>query len=156
MPRRTFHEFNVRGCRQCKFSNGGNYFAAVAGNAVEIFHTYTLQSLGTLKGHNGRVQSVRWSKDDAKIVTAGVDGAVYEWDSRTLSRSGENVLKSNAYTCAVFSADSKTVYAVGSDKSLKEIAGGNIAKDLWSQNEHSAITVLTQVRAREEIWSELS
>jgi WD40 repeat protein len=35
--------------------------------------------VGNLRGHNGKVRSVHWSSDDTKIVSAGLDGAVYEW-----------------------------------------------------------------------------
>ncbi|OON14128.1 hypothetical protein X801_10084 [Opisthorchis viverrini] len=50
-----------------------------------------------------------------------MDGAVYEWDSQKGTRTGESVLKACSYTSVTVSADTKTTYAVGSDKSLKEI-----------------------------------
>ena len=45
------------------------------------------------RGHNGKVKSVAWLPDDTKLVSAGVDGAVYEWRLKDFKRSKENVLK---------------------------------------------------------------
>lgn len=45
------------------------------------------------RGHNGRVRSVIWSPDDQRVVTAGADGAVYEWRLQDFKREKENVLK---------------------------------------------------------------
>jgi len=124
---RPFREFTVRGCRECKFSNGGQYFAAVTGSTIQIFSTWNFESLGTLKGHNGKVKSVHWSPDDSRVITSGTEGAVYEWSLRDLSghagqgirRETESILKTCSYSSATFSFDNKTIYAVGSDKTLK-------------------------------------
>ena len=72
---RQYQEFPVRGCRECRFSHGGHLFAAASGNVATVFHTYTFQNLGVLKGHNGKIRSIAWGKDDSKIVTCAVDGA---------------------------------------------------------------------------------
>eukprot|EP01137_Pigoraptor_chileana_P030194 Opistho-2@16441 len=69
-----------------------------------------------------------------------MDGAVYEWQLSTFKREGENVLKSCSYTSAVVSGDGKTIYAVGSDKTLKEISDSQIVRDVDAKD-----TVLTQV-----------
>ena len=45
------------------------------------------------RGHNGKVRSLAWLADDTKLVSAGVDGAVYEWRLKDFKRSKENVLK---------------------------------------------------------------
>ncbi len=45
------------------------------------------------RGHNGKVRSLAWLPDDTKLVSAGVDGAVYEWRLKDFKRSKENVLK---------------------------------------------------------------
>jgi WD40 repeat protein len=64
---------------------------------------------------------VHWSPDDTRLVTAGMDGAVYEWRLRDLKREKENVLKGCAYTCVLATPDSRAIYAVGSDRKLKEL-----------------------------------
>ncbi|RKO94545.1 hypothetical protein BDK51DRAFT_19442, partial [Blyttiomyces helicus] len=144
---RPFREFTVRGCRECRFSNGGQYFAAVHGNTIQIYSTWNFENLVNLKGHNGKVRSIFWTADDAKIVTAGMDGAIYDWALKDLSatsgsgvkREGESILKSCSYTCAVMTPDGKSIFAVGSDRTLKEIVDSQILRELETD------TVLTQI-----------
>lgn len=52
------------------------------------------------RGHNGKVKSLAWLPDDTKLVSAGVDGAVYEWRLKDFKRSKENVLKVIAHYVA--------------------------------------------------------
>ncbi|KAI8825817.1 WD40-repeat-containing domain protein [Fimicolochytrium jonesii] len=144
---RTFREFTIRGCRECRFSNGGQYFAAVHGNTIQIYSTWNFENLGNLKGHNGKVKSLFWTQDDGRIVSAGMDGAIYDWALRDLTgsggggikREGESILKSCNYTCAIATADGRNIYAVGSDKTLKEITDSQIVREQESD------VVLTQV-----------
>ncbi|KAL5255192.1 hypothetical protein ACHWQZ_G014581 [Mnemiopsis leidyi] len=135
-----FKEFTIRGCRECQFSNGGHLFAAVHGNVIQLYATYTFENVGNLKGHNGKVRSIVWSQDDSKIISCGVDGAVYEWSVYTSKREGESVLKTCSYTCAAVSPEGGTTFAVGSDKTLKEISDSQIQREV-----PAADTVLTQV-----------
>ena len=65
------------------------------------------------------MRSISWTADDARLVSAGMDGAVYEWQLNGFKRVSENVLKSCAYTCAVCTPDARSIYAVGSDMKLK-------------------------------------
>ncbi|KAH3831997.1 cilia- and flagella-associated protein 57-like [Dreissena polymorpha] len=127
---RTFKEFTIRGCRECAFSNGGHLFAAVHGNVIQIYSTITFENVANLKGHNGKVKSLVWSSDDSKIVSCGLDGAVYEWESYTGKRVGESVLKSCHYTGVAVTHDGKTTFAVGSDKTLKEISDSQILREV--------------------------
>lgn len=143
---RIAKEVNIRGCRECCFSHGGHLFAAVQGNIIQIFNTYTLENVGNLKGHNGKVRSLCWSADDMRLVSCGLDGAIYEWSIQTFQRVAENVLKSCSYTCNVMSPDGKSVVAVGSDRTLKELSNCQIVNDIPSTNKTSPVdVVLTQV-----------
>lgn len=47
------------GGRQCRFSHGGQFFAAVNGNTIQIFNHYTFDNIGNLRGHNSKVRSAR-------------------------------------------------------------------------------------------------
>lgn len=69
----------------------------------------------------GQVRSVAWSPDDGGLVSCGMDGAVYEWNTQSGKRASECVLKTCSYTGVVFSSDCKTILAVGTDATLKEI-----------------------------------
>ena len=143
---RLFREFPIRNCRECSFSNGGHKFAAMNGHHVEIYSTYTFENIGHLKGHNQKVTSIIWSQSDDKIVSCGMDGAVYEWDAVTYERIGENVLKSCSYLCVTTTPEADTLYAVGSDKTLKEIKDNTITKEIPSHNKAQPHeTVLSQI-----------
>ena len=127
---RPYKEFAIKMCRECRFSTGGHQFAAVNGNTIQIYSTHTCENIGNLRGHNGKVKSIYWTQDDTRVVSAGMDGAVYEWQLKDFRRTSENVLKSCAYTCAVCTADARAIYAVGSDRKLKEIADSNVTKEI--------------------------
>lgn len=118
---RPFKEIPVKACRECQFSNGGQYFAAVNGNAIQVFNTYTCDSIATMRGHNGKVRSLYWARDDSGIISAGMDGAVYQWDLKENKREGEFVQKGVNYSSALCNRDGTHVFAVGSDRMLKEI-----------------------------------
>ncbi|CAF3648658.1 unnamed protein product, partial [Adineta steineri] len=118
---RPFKEFSIRGCREALFSNGGHLFSAVHGNVIQIYSTVTFENITNLKGHNGKVRQLVWSPDDARLFSCGMDGAVYEWEVSTSKRLHEAVLKACGYTGLGLTPDSKTVYAVGTDRKIKEI-----------------------------------
>ncbi len=52
----------AQGCRECCFSTGGQYFAAVNGTTISIYNTYTCENVGNLRGHNGKVRSAGGQK----------------------------------------------------------------------------------------------
>jgi len=126
---RTYKEFGIKACRECMFSHGGQYFAAVNGNTIQIYNTYTCENIGNLRGHNGKVRTVNWSADDTKLVSAGMDGAIYEWKLQNFKREKENVLKGCSYTCVIATDDGNSVFAVGSDKKLKELDDYQVIKE---------------------------
>lgn len=63
---RVIKEFNIKACRECQFSNGGHLLAAVNGSTIAVYSTYTGENVSNLRGHNGKVNSIVWSKDDSK------------------------------------------------------------------------------------------
>jgi WD40 repeat protein len=72
--------------------------------------------------HPLQIRSLVWNLDDSKLVSAGTDGAVYEWNLSTGKRETECVLKSCSYNSVTTSPDAKVIFAVGSDQTLKEIS----------------------------------
>ncbi|XP_059358383.1 cilia- and flagella-associated protein 57 isoform X1 [Carassius carassius] len=127
---RTFKEFTVRSCRECAFSHGGHLFAAVNGNVINIYSTTTFEDVLNMKGHNEKVRAIAFSADDSRLVSCGMDGAVYEWNTLTGTRESESVLKTCSYTGVTISSDAKTFFAVGTDCSLKEIQDCQILKEV--------------------------
>ncbi|XP_077064460.1 cilia and flagella associated protein 57 [Siphateles boraxobius] len=129
---RTLKEFTVRSCRECVFSNGGHLFAAVNGNVINIYSTTTFEDVLNLKGHNEKVRAIAFSADDSRLVSCGMDGAVYEWNTFSGTRESDSVLKTCSYTGVTISPDAKTFFAVGTDCTLKEIQDCQILKEVPS------------------------
>jgi hypothetical protein len=48
-----YREFPVKQCREVRFSNGGHLFAAVNGTTINVYDTYTTDTVATLRGHSG-------------------------------------------------------------------------------------------------------
>ncbi|XP_061307511.1 cilia- and flagella-associated protein 57 [Pezoporus flaviventris] len=118
----VFKELDVIKCRECSFSSRGHLFAAVNGNVIEIYSSITFENINNLKGHSGKIHSVKWSADDTKFISCDTHGAVYEWNLSTGERETDCVLKSCRYSSIDLSSDAKVIFAVGSDQTLKEIS----------------------------------
>ncbi len=75
-------EITLKQVKEVQFSHGGQYFAAVAGSAVNsqmtvmIYCSYTGENVNNwaIRGHTGRIRNIKWTRDDRHIVTCGVDG----------------------------------------------------------------------------------
>uniref|UniRef100_G1NBL2 EML-like second beta-propeller domain-containing protein n=1 Tax=Meleagris gallopavo TaxID=9103 RepID=G1NBL2_MELGA len=124
----VFKDFPVRECRECSFSNGGHLFAAVNGNVIQIYSCTTFENINNLKGHSGKV--IKWSADDSKCFSCDTHGAVYEWNLSTGKREMECVLTSCIYSSIALHSDSKVIFAVGSDQTLKEISESSIQHEV--------------------------
>ncbi|KAJ9445781.1 hypothetical protein DIPPA_28724 [Diplonema papillatum] len=123
------HEFpGIKQCREVKFSHGGQYFAAI-GNPwcrISVFNTYTFQPLTSkenpggvpLTGHSAAVQSIWWSHSDQMLISAGSEGAIYEWKVTCGKRNeaNESVTKNVMYHCVRYDDDSQTLAALGTYK----------------------------------------
>ncbi|XP_017449297.1 cilia- and flagella-associated protein 57 isoform X3 [Rattus norvegicus] len=77
-----------------------------------------------------KIRSLVWNTDDSKLISAGTDGAVYEWNLSTGKRETECVLKVCSYNSVTISPDGKVIFAVGSDQTLKEIADSLILREI--------------------------
>src|SRR5262249_46029542 len=64
-------------------SPDGKHLAGTIGNEVKVWDTQTGRETLTLTGHTGRVQSVAFSPDGRRLVSAAADRTVKVWDSQT-------------------------------------------------------------------------
>ncbi|CAM9343742.1 unnamed protein product [Lampetra planeri] len=131
---RSLREFSVRGCRE-----------RASGNVIHIYSVTSFESLLSLKGHNGKVRAIEWSLDDSRLVTCGMDGAVYQWNMQTGKRESESVLKSCSYSGVAFSSDCGTILAVGSDVTLKEIQDCQVLREVPADDD--ALTAVVASRS---------
>jgi hypothetical protein len=124
----------VKGCKEVKFSHGGQYFAAVSGPHIYVFSTYSTEQLCALKGHSGMVRCISWREGDLGMASAGIDGAVYEWSwtsDGTMDRIGssDHVLKSSQYETVVCGQKGKSgtvMLCAGRDGIVRELESGNV------------------------------
>lgn len=98
------HEVPTKMCRECRFSNGGNLFAAAHGAVVSVYDFYSATKLAGFMGHSGKIQNISWSQDGSGLISCGDDGAVYQWDFECGSagtRICDMSLKINPVCCVV-------------------------------------------------------
>lgn len=125
---RTYKEIPIKSCRECRFSHGGQFFAAVSSNTIQIYKTYTCEVVCNLRGHQSKVRSVCWTADDSRVVSTGADGAAYEFDIlKEGKRESDWAQKGISFSCVIVHTDptsaQNSMYVVGSDKMLKEVHG---------------------------------
>ncbi|XP_011502621.1 PREDICTED: cilia- and flagella-associated protein 57 [Ceratosolen solmsi marchali] len=114
-------EFPIRNCEVAAFSNGGHLFAAVNRNIMLVYSTIDFDIRFQLKGHVEIIQEIIWSQNDAKLVSIGLEGAIYQWDMNTGGRLSEIVLKGITLCGIVLAADASTVYCISKDNKIYEI-----------------------------------
>ena len=143
---RIFHEFPVRESRVCLFSHGGHLLVASSKDTIHVYNTITFKTVHTLKGHQGevtsiiiiiiiiiliiKVTSIQWSQDDLKLVSCADNGSVYEWNVATGERVHEVVVKTCSFSYLTLSSDSENIYAVGSDRTMKQLVKSAVHQEI--------------------------
>ena len=136
---KTFKEIGIKLCREIRFSNGGHLFACTNQHAISVYKFYTAECPPeyNFKDHSGKVRCIQWLDDDSGFISGGWDGAVCMWKLHPDQGNEKNgvdreanpyqkySLKNVNFSCVANKPDSKTTfYAVGTDKSIKEIENG--------------------------------
>ena len=135
---KAFKELPTKGCREIRFSNGGHLFATTSTQGViQVYKFYTAECPKDLEFrlHMGRVRSIAWFDDDSGFASGGWDGFVYVWSLKNNSAPVSTFKVSNInFNSVAKLPDSKIVYAVGTDKSIKEIENGKAREYLAGAN----------------------
>ena len=136
---KTFKEIPIKGCKEIRFSNGGHLFACTNQHNISVYKFYTAECPPeyNFKAHIGKVICIQWFDDDSGFVSGGWDGSVFIWRlhaDQNLGKDGQQKegvpdpnpigfkRKNVNFSSVAIKPDSKTtVYAVGNDKSIKEI-----------------------------------
>ena len=80
--------------------------------------------------YQGLVTSLCWSADDLKLVSCADNGSVYEWNISNGDRTHEVVVKTCSFSYLTLAPDNTTIYAVGSDKTVKQISESRILQEI--------------------------
>lgn len=123
---RPFWENNIPACKECSFSNGGQFFAVVLGSTVQIYNTWSFRIAGTCKGSKSKLKSINWSKDDKKLTSIDIEGTLTVWNMQTFKLEQILATENISFASASFSGNSKSFLALASDLTLKEVIDGQI------------------------------
>ena len=93
----------------------------------------------SLQGHSGAIRSLCWREGDLGLISAGMDGAVYEWQwgadgTRSMERlqGSDFVLKSvkhEAVLCGPRSKGSTPIVVAGNDGALRDVEHGAVTTE---------------------------
>lgn len=134
---RPYKDFAIKGCREVRFANGGMYFAVANGSIVQLYNTWTAEAMASFNLHKGKVRSIWWAPDDTYIITAGMDGCVFQWFLK--DGTNKRLAKQECTISCVQGGSEDKVFAVASDAKLKVIEGETLKKEV------NAGLILTQV-----------
>ncbi|KAF5270192.1 hypothetical protein FQR65_LT05672 [Abscondita terminalis] len=74
--------------------------------------------------------SLSWVRNDIRLISAGNEGAIYDWDINTQKRIGETIIKTCAFTGVVASSNGRCYYTIGSDGYIRQIADANVEREV--------------------------
>jgi cilia- and flagella-associated protein 57 len=121
----TFKEIPIKSCREIQFSNGGHLFACVNVYTIQIYNFYTGENLSSMifNEHEGKVRCISWAEDDSYFVSAGWDGRIYVWNIKNNSKPEYYFdSKGTNFSCVAKAPGMNSVFAVGTDKTVREIS----------------------------------
>lgn len=105
--------------------------AAAFDNNIAVTSVYKLDVMINLKGHNGIVLSVAWSKNDKYLISGGAEGAIYLWDIESGTRVQEIVQKGTEYvTVSCSFGDPFTIYAGTSVGTIREFQDSTLVREI--------------------------
>ena len=108
----------------CAYSPDGSYFATGSDNLVIFWDSNTFERLHTLYGHRLAINSISFSLDEKKVVTASNDNTLKLWDTQTRRKLGTFRCE-HAVNCVHFAPDSKTFVCGTEDGKVIEFDASN-------------------------------
>lgn len=88
--KKDLKEVFLKNVYRMRFSEGGSYLALCSENpnAVNVYHFQTMHcpSFLALKGHNGRVRDMHFSRFNGYLFTCGHDGLLIQWNLKDGTR----------------------------------------------------------------------
>lgn len=112
------------------FSHEGHMLACAYDNLVRVVSVFSFGVIRTFRGHRGEILGLTWSSDDEFIVSCGNDGAVYEWELSTGTRTNECIQKGTEYRSVALTKDIVSTYAVTDTGVLREISKSDIVREI--------------------------
>jgi WD40 repeat protein len=111
---------------------------AQVGYTIHIWNRDTFAHVGELRGHTGTVHSIRFSKDNSKLLSASSDRTVRFWDLNTMTEEKTRQIQfdSAAISARFSELEDKVIISVGiagnSRVEVWDIASLNKLYSVWS------------------------
>jgi WD40 repeat protein/serine/threonine protein kinase len=102
-----------------RLSRDGERVATSSGREAHVWDARTRERLFDLRGHDGSVNSVEFSPDGRRLVTASYDGTVRLWDGVTGAQIRELKGHEQRVHHAGFSPDGDRVVSSGRDRTVR-------------------------------------
>lgn len=150
-----YHQIQIKGCREIKFSNGGHLFACAHQANIHVYKFYTGEHSPEMiyKSHTGPVRCLHWFDDDSGFISGGWDGNVFTHrlysDPNKKDEGNQSTvmskfnIKNFQFACVINKPESTEVlFATGQDKSIKMIQKGKEIERYEAGSNISQIQIL--------------
>ncbi|OUM67475.1 hypothetical protein PIROE2DRAFT_5114, partial [Piromyces sp. E2] len=101
---------NIIGCRQCKFSHGGQFFAVTHGSTIQVYSSWTYNIVWIIRGHTSKVRCIYWSNNDLKLFSCDTEGTICVWSINERKKENTLTIPGHLFLCGVFSPKYKYLY----------------------------------------------
>ena len=112
-----------RNCTAIKYSKGGHFLASIHASNIQIFNSFSGALLFILRGHSSKVCNIIWQNLDSRLMSIGMDGAIFFWDlfpARCRSEHFNDKI-GTTFIAGTGYSDGHKAYVVTTEKCLKEI-----------------------------------
>ena len=125
----TLHEFQVRACNECRFSNGGHLIACIHGSVIQIFSTLNYLELATIKARQvSKIKKLQFTKYDRYLIAGSMAGIVTLWDLRTFTPIHEILNKGISFMDITLHPEQEWVFTISTDQFIRQF-GLNYANE---------------------------
>ncbi len=100
-------------------SPDGTRALATSGDEVYVWNLETRRQIGRLRGHTKLIQSVAFSSDGRRAVTAGIDGSVRLWTVETQEETRRFLGHQDGVLCARFTPNDRFIVSSGHDHTIR-------------------------------------
>ena len=115
------------------FSPDGRLLASAGARQIHIWNVAERKLLHSITGHEKSIQSICFSPNGKRLVSASVDDTLHIWDVETGTKLREIKTEQDGVYAVAWSPSGKTIASGGSDNTIKlwKPASGKMYARLW-------------------------